>query len=133
MVRPGTFEEIMRRSSTFVDDYTMSLQFPACDWSGYFLFAPIEGEGPCQSVNLGVCIGLAKGAEHNVPQWTGDPDRLFVITSVIWVTASATACSTTFPTLGGTSSTPGRASTSRSPRSPRARRVAVLRALLPRQ
>ena len=83
MVRPGTFEEIMRRSSTFVDDYTMSLQFPACDWSGYFLFAPLEGDGPCQAVNLGVCVGLAKGAEHNVPQWTGDPDRLFVITSVV--------------------------------------------------
>ncbi len=83
MVRPGTYEEIMRRSSTFVDDYTMSLQFPACDWSGYFLFAPLEGDGPCQAVNLGVCIGLAKGEEHNVPQWTGDPDRLFAITSVV--------------------------------------------------
>lgn len=83
MVRPGTYEEIMRRSSTFVDDYTMSLQFPACDWSGYFLFAPLEGHGPCQAVNLGVCIGLAKGEEHNVPQWTGDPDRLFAITSVV--------------------------------------------------
>jgi len=83
MVKPGTYEEIMHRSSTFVDEYTISLQFPACDWSGYFLFAPLKGDGPCQAVNLGVCIGLAKGAEHNVPQWTGDPDRLFVITSVI--------------------------------------------------
>ena len=45
MVKPGTYEEIMRRSSTQVDDFAMSLQIPLCDWSGYFLFAAIDGDG----------------------------------------------------------------------------------------
>ena len=83
MVKPGSFEEIMRRSSTYVDDYTMSLQIPHSDWSGYFLFSALDGKGPCQAVNLGVCIGLANGAEHGVPQWDGDPYRLFVIAASI--------------------------------------------------
>ena len=83
MVKPGTYEEIMRRSSTYVDDFTMSLQIPLSDWSGYFLFAAIDGDGPCQAVNLGVCIGLVNGAEHGVPQWDGDPYRLFVINACI--------------------------------------------------
>ena len=83
MVRPGTYEEIMRRSTTFVDDFSMSLQIPLSDWSGYFLFAAIDGDGPCQAVNLGVSIGLVDGTEHGVPQWDGDPYRLFVITSSI--------------------------------------------------
>ena len=83
MVKPGTYEEIMRRSSTYVDDFTMSLQIPLSDWSGYFLFAAIDGDGSCQAVNLGVCIGLVNGAEHGVPQWDGDPYRLFVINACI--------------------------------------------------
>jgi hypothetical protein len=83
MVKPGTYEEIMRRSSTHVDEFTMSLQIPLSDWSGYFLFAAIDGDGPCQAVNLGVCVGLVNGAEHRVPQWDGDPNRLFVITACI--------------------------------------------------
>lgn len=83
MVKPGTYEEIMRRSSTYVDDFTMGLQIPLSDWSGYFLFAAIDGDGSCQAVNLGVCIGLVNGAEHGVPQWDGDPYRLFVINACI--------------------------------------------------
>jgi len=83
MVRPGSYEEIMRRSSTHVDDYTMSLQFPACDFSGYFLFSALSGDGPCQAVNVGVHVGLGDGAEAGVPQWVRDPYKNFVITSVI--------------------------------------------------
>ena len=83
MVKPTTFEEIMRSSSTYVDDYTMSLQFPACDWSGYFLFAPLAGDGPCQAVNLGLSVGLETGAEVGVPEWKGDPYRNLLIASVI--------------------------------------------------
>lgn len=83
MVKPGLYEEIMRRSSIFIDDYAMSLQFPACDFSGYFLFGALSGDGPCQAVNVGIHVGLGDGAEVGVPQWVRDPYRNFVITSVI--------------------------------------------------
>jgi hypothetical protein len=38
-------EEILCSSSSHVDDYTLGLQFPACDWAGYFLFAALHGDG----------------------------------------------------------------------------------------
>jgi hypothetical protein len=66
-----------------VDDYTLSLQFPACDWSGYFLFSALAGEGACQAVNLGVSVGIPDAAEHGVPEWDGDPHAVLVIAAVI--------------------------------------------------
>jgi hypothetical protein len=84
MVKPGTYEEIMRRSSTYIDDYALSLQFPLSDWGGYFLFAPIDGDGPCQGVNVGVTIGWCNGVDTGFPQWgDGDPYHTMLVTACI--------------------------------------------------
>ena len=48
---PRSFEEIMRRSSSYVDDYTLGLQFPACDFGSYYLYATLSGNGACQAIN----------------------------------------------------------------------------------
>jgi hypothetical protein len=84
MVRPGTFTEIMGSSATWVDDADMSMRFPLSDWSGYFLFAAIDGDGPFHAVNLGLSVGLPRGEEVGVPQWHGDPDAVFVIAATIF-------------------------------------------------
>jgi hypothetical protein len=84
MSEPRSFEEIMRRSSSYVDDYTLGLQFPACDFGSYYLYAPLIGEGPCQAINLGVTIGHDTGSNVNIPQLTGDPDKIWIVTSLIF-------------------------------------------------
>lgn len=83
MVKIGTPGEILASSSQYIDDYRLSLQFPACDWSGYFLFSTLAGDGPCQAVNLGLCVGHPRGSQIGVPHWKGDPRKIFIITSVI--------------------------------------------------
>jgi hypothetical protein len=80
---PRTFEEIMHRSSSYVDDYTLGLQFPACDFGSYYLYAALSGNGPCQAINLGVTVGHDTGSNVNIPQLTGDPDKIWIVTSVI--------------------------------------------------
>lgn len=79
----GTQEQILRRGSAFVDDYTLGLQFPACDFAGYFLFAALAGEGPCQALNLGLLIGEHDGRDLGFPTMVGDPRGVVVIRSVI--------------------------------------------------
>ena len=83
LTSPRTPEEIMRRSSTYVDDYTLGLQFPACDWACYFLYSSIVGDGPCHAVNVGIHIGHMDGSEIRIPQFDGDPNGVFVVTAVI--------------------------------------------------
>lgn len=78
-----SFEEIMRRSSSFVDDYTLGLQFPACDFGSYYLYATLIGDGPCQAINLGVTVGHDTGSNVNIPQLAGDPDKIWIVTSLI--------------------------------------------------
>jgi len=83
MAKITSYDEIMRRSSTFVDDHTLSLQFPGCEWGGYFLFATLRGDGPCQAVNLGLLLGFMNGQDLRMPHMVGDPRRLVVIRSLI--------------------------------------------------
>jgi hypothetical protein len=83
VVKIGTAGEILASSTQYIDDYRLGLQFPACDWSGYFLFSTLAGDGPCQAVNLGLCVGHPQGSQVGVPAWRGDPRKIFVITSVI--------------------------------------------------
>ena len=83
-MRIGTPEEILRSSSSFVDDYTLGLQFPACDWAGYFLFAALSGDGPCEAVNLGLLIGHMDGRDLRMPEMAGDPRGIVVIRSLIY-------------------------------------------------
>jgi len=78
-----SFEEIMRRSSSYVDDYTLGLQFPACDFGSYYLYATLSGNGACQAINLGVTIGHDTGSNVNIPQLSGDPDKIWIVTSLI--------------------------------------------------
>jgi len=74
----------MQRSSSFVDDYTLGLQFPACDFGSYYLYATLSGNGPCQAINLGVTIGHDTGSNVNIPQLTGDPGKIWIVTSLIY-------------------------------------------------
>ena len=83
LASPRTAEEIMRGSSNYVDDYSLSLQFPACDWSCYYLYSPILGDGPCHAVNVGIHIGHMEGSEIHIPQFDGDQNGVFVVTAVI--------------------------------------------------
>ncbi|MBM3709958.1 MAG: hypothetical protein FJW61_06015 [Actinobacteria bacterium] len=78
-----SFEEIMHRSSSYVDDYTLGLQFPACDCGCYYLFSPLIGDGPCQAINLGIHVGHTNGSKIEIPQLSGDPNRVFIVTSLI--------------------------------------------------
>jgi len=80
---PRSFEEIMRRSSSYVDDYTLGLQFPACDFGSYYLYATLIGNGPCQAINLGITIGHDTGSNVNIPQLKGDPGKVWIVTSLI--------------------------------------------------
>jgi hypothetical protein len=82
-VRIGTHQEILRASSSFVDDYTLGLQFPACDWAGYFLFATLSGDGPCQAVNVGLLLGHMEGRDLRMPEMIGDTRGIVVIRSLI--------------------------------------------------
>jgi len=84
LAEPRSFEEIMRRSSSYVDDYTLGLQFPACDFGSYYLYAPLIGDGPCQAINLGVTVGHDTGTNVNIPQLMGDPDKIWIVTSLIF-------------------------------------------------
>jgi len=79
----GTHEEILGRGSSFVDDYTLGLQFPACDFAGYFLFAALDGDGPCQALNLGLLVGQHDGRDLGFPEMVGDPRGAVVIRSLI--------------------------------------------------
>ncbi len=79
-----SFKDIMQKSSSYVDDYTLGLQFPACDCGCYFLFSPLSGSGPCQAINLGIHIGHTNGSNINIPQLTGDPNKIFIVTSLIY-------------------------------------------------
>ena len=80
---PRSYEEIMRRSASFVDDYTLGLQFPACDFGSYYLYATLCGNGPCQAINLGVTIGHDTGSNVGIPQLKGDPGAVWIVTSLI--------------------------------------------------
>jgi hypothetical protein len=82
-VRLGTVEEILGRSATEIDTHALGLQFPACDWSGYFLFAVLDGDGGPQALNLGLLIGHMNGADLNMPHMVGDPRRITVIRSLV--------------------------------------------------
>ena len=73
----------MSPSATSVDDAEMSMYYPLSDWSGYFLFAAVDGDGPIHALNLGISVGLPHGAEVGVPQWRGDPNGMFVIAASI--------------------------------------------------
>jgi hypothetical protein len=79
----ATPEEILRSSSASIDDHALGLQFPACDWAGYFLFAALDGDGPCQAVNLGLLVGHMEGRDLRMPGMVGDPRRLVVIRSLV--------------------------------------------------
>lgn len=79
----GTHEEILRSGASFVDDYTLGLQFPACDFAGYFLFAALNGEGPCQALNLGLLVGTHDGRDLGFPKMVGDSREVVVIRSLI--------------------------------------------------
>ena len=79
----GTHEEILRTGSSFVDDYTLGLQFPACDFAGYFLFATLDGDGPCQALNLGLLVGSHDGRDLGFPALVGDAREVVVIRSLI--------------------------------------------------
>ena len=79
----GSHEQILRSGSSFVDDYTLGLQFPACDFAGYFLFATLDGEGPCRALNLGLLIGTHDGRDLGFPAMVGDSREVVVIRSLI--------------------------------------------------
>lgn len=79
----GSHEEILHSGSTGVDDYTLGLQFPACDFAGYFLFAALERGGPCQALNLGLLVGTHDGRDLGFPAMVGDSRGVVVIRSLI--------------------------------------------------
>jgi hypothetical protein len=79
----GTHEQILQTGSSFVDDYTLGLQFPACDFAGYFLFATLDGDGPCQALNLGLLVGSHDGRDLGFPALVGDAREVVVIRSLI--------------------------------------------------
>jgi hypothetical protein len=79
----GTHEQILQSGSSFVDDYTLGLQFPACDFAGYFLFATLDGDGPCRALNLGLLIGTHDGRDLGFPAMVGDAREVVVIRSLI--------------------------------------------------
>ena len=83
MMQLGTHEQILRSGSSFVDDYTLGLQFPACDFAGYFLFATLDGDGPCRALNLGLLIGTHDGRDLGFPAMVGDSREILVIRSLI--------------------------------------------------
>lgn len=81
--RLGTAEEIMRRSVSQVDDYQLGLQFPATDWSCYFLYSSIAGPGPFHALNLGVHVGHMSGADTRVREFGGDQNGVFLVTALV--------------------------------------------------
>src|SRR4030042_3461872 len=80
---PRSYEEKMKRSSSYVDDYTLGLQFPACDFGSYYLYATLCGNGPCQAINLGLTIGHDTGSNVGIPQLKGDPGKIWIVASLI--------------------------------------------------
>lgn len=83
-IEPTSFEEIMRRSSSYVDDYALGMQFPASDWTCYFLFSSLFGDGPCHAVNLGVHVGHMHGADLRVPGFTGDQNGVLIVAQLVY-------------------------------------------------